>query len=553
MMGTEPRDSLAPSVFGPLPSPSRYAMKTLLTRALRIPPLLRWSPARELLSSVVVFLVALPLCIAIAIGSGMDPRLGIICGVVGGLVTGYFSGSPLQVSGPAAGLMVLVAGFVAEYGVAAMGIVTLMCGLLQVLSGKLRLGRFFRAASPSVVHGMLAGIGVSILAGQLHVAFDASPVGGPMANFAALPARFMASIGTEAIWAFVIAVSVVALMILWEKYRPDALNNIPGALVAVVVATVGAIAFGLQVTRLNLGDGLGEAIVLPSGTWLQAIQAPGVWGAALVFAIIASAESMLSANAVDQLHDGERTKYDQELVAQGIGNSVCGLLGTMPMTGVIVRSKANVDSGAKTRLSTMMHGVWLLVLVIFASGLLAMIPGAALAGILLLIGIRLVNVPHIIHLWKEHRSEAVIYLTTMSAIAVTDLLTGVVIGMAAFAAFQLYRLSTMRVVSERFDATSWQLVLDGAGTFVAVPQLATALDAVPTDVTSVRIDIAGLRYADAAVHGMLTSWVKQRVKIGVDVELDADHLARIARHVQERSDTTGPSYSIGAEAPLPAE
>jgi MFS superfamily sulfate permease-like transporter len=505
-------------------------MKNVVQRVFRIDPLLRWSFPKELLSSIVVFLVALPLCIAIAIGSGMDPRLGIICGVVGGIVTGYFAGSPLQVSGPAAGLMVLVAGFVAEYGVAAMGVVTLVTGVLQVVSGKLRFGRFFRAASPSVVHGMLAGIGVSILASQLHVAFDASPVGGPVANFIALPGRFMESLSGAGIFAFGIALLVVAVMVLWEKYRPDGLNYIPGALVAVVVATVGVIAFQLEITTLDLGAGLAEAIILPSGDWWTAVQSPGLWGAALVFAIIASAESMLSAAAVDQIHDGPRTNYDQELVAQGIGNSVCGLLGTMPMTGVIVRSKANVDSGAKTRLSAMMHGIWLLVLVVFASGMLTLIPGAALAGILLLIGVKLVNVPHIRHMWHAKRSEAVIYVTTMTAIAVTDLLSGVVIGMAAFALFQLYRLSTMQVEAEAVSDTTWKLSLRGAGTFMAVPTLATTLDGIPLGI-DITIDIQDLHYADAAVAGMLESWVTQRRKLGAEIELDRSRLDQISRRV----------------------
>jgi len=306
----------------------------------------------------------------------------LISAIVGGLVVGRLAGSPLQVSGPAAGLAVLVFELVHTWGIGMLGVIVVLAGVLQTVAGLLGLGRWFRAVSPSVVHGMLAGIGLMILASQLLVVFDVAPTGSSIGDWLALPGAALRAVGGGAPLASALTGFVgIAGIVLWERWRPAGLQAVPGALVGVVSASVLALFFGLPVPYVELPtDLLGTLDLTTPSDLLAGITHPGVWAGAAGLAAVASAEAMLSATAVDQMHDGERTDYDRELVAQGIGNLVSGGLGALPVTGMIVRSSANVQAGATTRLPAMLHGLALLVLVLGAPALLGLIPLAARSG-----------------------------------------------------------------------------------------------------------------------------------------------------------------------------
>ena len=321
---------------------------------------------RDLLASVVVFLVALPLCMGISIASGMPPTAGIITGIIGGLVVGFLAGSPLQVSGPAAGLSVLVLQFVQANGVEMLGVVVLFAGILQFAAGSFKLGQWFRAVSPAVIHGMLAGIGVLILVAQFHVMLDGKPLGTGIQNLVGMPGALMAAIeaGDHHLKAGGIGLLTILTIIGWS-YAPKAWRVMPAPLVGVIVAILAAYVLGLSdITYVSVPDNIWSTVAFPTIDHLtRIIEAPILIGA-ISIAFIASAETLLCATAVDQMHSGPRTKYDKELSAQGVGNMICGLLGVLPMTGVIVRSGANVDAGAATRASAILHGVWLL---LFAS------------------------------------------------------------------------------------------------------------------------------------------------------------------------------------------
>ncbi|HEV7778650.1 MAG TPA: SulP family inorganic anion transporter, partial [Luteibacter sp.] len=315
---------------------------------------------RDLLGSVVVFLVALPLCMGIAIASGMPPSAGLISGIVGGLVVGFIAGSPLQVSGPAAGLAVLVFELVRTHGVVALGPVVLLAGLIQLVAGVCRVGVWFRMTSPAVVAGMLSGIGILIVASQSHVLLDAIPLAKGMENFAALPGAVLEALGGTGMAALSVGLATIAIMLGWEKLRPARLKAVPGALLAVVALTAVVQYFDIAVNTVDVPSNLASAISLPSFGSLFGLFDSALIVAAVTFAFIASAETLLSAAAVDRMHDGERTNYDRELAAQGIGNMLCGFLGALPMTGVIVRSAANVQAGSATRMATVFHGGWIL-------------------------------------------------------------------------------------------------------------------------------------------------------------------------------------------------
>lgn len=474
---------------------------------------------RDLTASIVVFLVAMPLCMGIAIASGVPPEKGLVTGIIGGLVVGLLAGSPLQVSGPAAGLAVIVFEFVREHGLVVLGPVLLLAGLLQLIAGALRLGGLFRAISPAVVHGMLAGIGALIVIGQFHILFDARPLSSGLENLAMMPVRvlgldFANAAATE--MALALGVLTIAVMLGWEKLRPKALTLVPGALLGVVAATAVAWSLGLSVARIAVPKSIGAAFAVPTGIeWFAPLADPALLVTALAIAFIASAETLLSAAAVDRMHDGARTKYDRELGAQGLGNMLCGLFGALPMTGVIVRSSANVQAGAKTRLSTMLHGVWILGFVALLPWLLREVPMAALGGVLVVTGWRLVSLQHVRHLLKAHGLlPAAIWAVTFVLVVTSDLLTGVLVGLALSALELLPHARDLRFrVHEHQDGEETRVALQGAATFVGLTRLNAVLEKQQAD-RSIHLDLGHVRTMDHTTAEALSEWIVRRRQAG---------------------------------------
>ena len=433
----------------------------------------------DLGASVVVFLVALPLCVGVAVASGVPAELGIVTGVVGGIVVGLLPGSTMQVSGPAAGLTVLVADAVSRHGLEALGVIVLGAGLLQVVLGLARGGRWFRAISPSVVQGMLAGIGLVLIFGQLkHLVV--SPV------------------------AAALGVLTVLIMLLWQR---TPMRVVPGILVGVVVCTALAAVFASSVEKITVGT-LSADVHLPNFSLLDT----GVIGTAVVFALVASAESMFSAAAVDRMHTGPRTQYNKELVAQGVGNSICGLLGALPMTAVIVRSSANVNAGARTKASRVLHGVWLLLFVVLLPGLLTLIPIAVLAAVLVHAGWKLLGLREVVTLWRTDKAEMGVLVLTAGLIVGTDLLTGTVVGLLAAVVKTAWDVSRLQVT-----VTPEGVALRGNATFLRLPVLLDELERV--DREHVRMDLSGVRHLDQACGQAIDQWVDQSRKAGRTVEL----------------------------------
>jgi MFS superfamily sulfate permease-like transporter len=332
---------------------------------------------QDFCASVVVFLVALPLSMGIALASGMPPIAGLVSGIIGGLVVGSLSGSPLLVSGPAAGLIILVMNIHQEHGFAVLGLVVLMAGLLQIVAGKLHWGQWFRAVSPAVVEGMLTGIGLLILANQFHVMVDdPSQAENGLLQLLTIPLAVMKGLfppeGTAHHLAAGIGVLTVGTLVLWRVFAKGAFRHVPAALVAVVAGTFVANAYQLPISFIAPPQW--QALPTP---WQVLSQAPQLlnarlWSDILGMVFIASAETLLCATAIDQMSPKSKTHYDKELSAQGVGNMLCGLFGLLPLTGVIVRSAANVQAGANTRLSTILHGLWMLAFIAFLPGVLTL-------------------------------------------------------------------------------------------------------------------------------------------------------------------------------------
>ncbi|MFJ6270365.1 SulP family inorganic anion transporter [Pseudarthrobacter oxydans] len=466
--------------------------------------------AADVPASLVVFLVALPLSLGIAAASGAPVMAGLIAAAVGGIVAGSLGGSPLQVSGPAAGLTVVVAGIVQEFGWQVTCAITAAAGVVQLLLGISRVGRAALAVSPVVVKAMLAGIGVTIILQQVHVLLGSQPAGSALENLSALPAAIT---GVE-LHAALLGLTVVAILLGW-KYLPAAVRRVPGPLAAVAAGTALSVAFAPAVERISFTGSILDAVALPQlpdGSWRAAAFA------VLTMALIASIESLLSAVAVDKMQHGPRTNLNRELVGQGAANIVSGSLGGLPVTGVIVRSATNVEAGAATRASAVLHGVWLLAFSALFAGLIQLIPLSVLAGLLVVIGARLIKVADI--RTSLRTGDLLIYAVTLLCVVFLNLLEGVMIGLALAAASVLWRVlrATVHAQAPVPPSRSWRITIDGSCSFFALPRLNRVLHSVPAG-EHVLVEL-NADYVDHAFREALLAWQQQYQAAGGTVLLE---------------------------------
>ena len=481
---------------------------------------------KDLSASLVVFLVALPLCMGIALASGVPPARGLVTGIVGGIIVGLFSGSPLQVSGPAAGLAVIVFELIHEHGISALGPILILAGAMQLTAGLLKMGRWFRAISPEVIHGMLAGIGVLIVIQQFHVVLDRTPKSNGPANILAMGEAVFGGIfplnGSREEAAALVGIITLGVMLLWERFRPAKLRLLPGALLGIAAGTTVAQVFHLGVNRVNVPSNLSDMVSITGLSTMASVNWFSLIGTAAALAFIASAETLLSAAAVDQMQTRVRANYDKELAAQGVGNMLCGFLGALPMTGVIVRSSANVQAGAETRKSTILHGLWLLLFVLAMPFVLRMIPTASLAAVLVLTGIKLVKPKDVLHLRRFGWAPVGIYLLSMGTIVATNLLTGVLVGIGLSLLRVLWKVTHLEThVEEKDDMT--EVHFSGIGTFLAIPKITAALDQVSVD-KPVVVHTHSLRYVDHACIEVIESWAERREQNGQEVHVSMEKL-----------------------------
>ncbi len=468
----------------------------------------------DLLGSVVVFLVALPLCMGIAIASGVPPAAGLVTGIIGGLLVGALSGCPLQVSGPAAGLSVIVFQIIQEHGIAMLGPIVLFAGLIQVAAGLLKAGQLFRSISPAVIHGMLAGIGALIFAAQFHVMVDHTPKPSGLANFAAIPesvSLLFQDLDHDHHMAAIVGFVTLGVMLTWTALAQGRLKTIPGALLGVIAGTTLAQWGQWQIHYVKLPGSLADSMTITHPWNILGLFSMEIFWESLALAFIASAETLLSAAAVDQMAKGQqKTNYDRELFSQGVGNTLCGLLGALPMTGVIVRSAANVNAGSKTRMATVFHSVWLLILVVAFPGVLQLVPTASLAAILVFTGIKLLDLPTFRHLNKYGWDVAAIAVLTTLTIVCASLLAGIGVGIALSIIKLLWAISKLEVkvdqdpLSDRIDA---QFL--GSASFINLPRFTDALEALP-QTADLHVHMRGLNYIDHAAMEALSSWEKNR-------------------------------------------
>ncbi|KUN79817.1 transporter [Streptomyces bungoensis] len=481
-------------------------------------------------ASVAVFLIALPLSLGIALATGAPLRAGLVAAAVGGLVAGRLGGCPLQVSGPAAGLTVVTADLIHRYGWQATCGITVLAGLAQLGLGCLRVARGALAVSPAVVHGMLAGIGITIAVAQLHIVLGGSPDSSVLANLLALPAQ-LARLDPAAVS---MSALTLTLLLAWPRVPGRAgslLRRIPAPLVAVAGATATAALAGLALPRVDLPSWRSHALAgLPEGPVL------GIAAAVLSTTLVCSVQSLLGAVAVDKLVASRpgpqarvgRSDLDRELLGQGAANIVSGALGGLPVAGVAVRSSANVNSGAVSRNSTMFHGVLVVVAALLMVPLLERIPLSSLAALVMAVGIQMVSLHHI-RTVTRHR-EVPVYAATTLGVVFLGVLQGVALGVAVAVALALRRLTRTRITHDEKEGVH-HVRVRGQLTFLAVPRLSRALHLVPHGAPAV-VELDG-SFMDHAAYESLQDWRSAHTARGGTAEL------------------TGRRSAVRADAPTP--
>lgn len=510
----------------------------------------------DLPASVVVALVALPLCLGIALASGAPLFSGLISGIVGGIVIGAVSRSPLSVSGPAAGLTVIVLDAIQSlpsYQVFLAAVV--IAGVIQIVFSVSRAGLLSEFVPSSVITGMLAAIGLILILKQVPYAvgyekdfegserfFDADG-GNTLSTFIGGLTNSLTP------GAAIIGITCTIFLFAWDKLKPKQgpFKLLPGPLVVVLIGVAGnALLAALRpdwalgakhLVQVPMADGFDGFIALFTFPDFSALGSTLVWTTALTLAIVASLESMLSVKAIDEL-DPQRRSTDKnwELLAQGSGNIVSGMIGGLPVTSVIVRSSANVLAGAESKTSTIMHGLWLLLSVAMIPSLLNLIPLSALAAVLIHTGYKLTNPALYIERYRQGLTQSIPFVVTIVAILFTDLLIGILIGLTVGFAFVIAR-NFRPAITFAVDGDDCLLRARRNLYFIHKYELQKALDRVPDNSVLV-IDLSSTSYVDLDNIDIINAFIKGAVYRNIDVHVRNDIAERSAPMIH------APTYGV---------
>lgn len=495
---------------------------------------------QDLAAGFVVFLVALPLCLGIALASEAPLLSGIISGVVAGLVVSLISGSELSVSGPAAGLTAtVIAGQLAIGSFEGILVATTLSGFIQILLGTIRSGHLATLFPASVIKGMLAGIGVIIILKQLPYAFgwrgdfDLEDGLSTMFTFQNSHLILKASVGSISFGSLVISLAGAIVLLAWQSRAQKGytfFKTFPGALAAVIVGVLLNQSFGYWLPYLEISRESGQLVTLPSlaspaeifslmlGDWSLWVQNEVVWAVALTIAVVGSVETLLCVEAADKLDPLRRiSRPNRELVAQGIGNAIAGALGGLPLTSVIVRSSANIYAGARTRISAFVHGVLLLLCVAFLPSLLNSIPLASLATVLIFVGYKLCNFSVFKHMRESGIDQLSPFIITLLSVVFLDLLSGVAIGTVAglFFVLKMNYHAAFTVVSED---NFYLIRFNKDVNFIQKVALKKALARIP-DHSSTLIDGGSVMFIDYDIFELLQDFQRSAADRHIKVNL----------------------------------
>lgn len=497
----------------------------------------------DLRSSLVVFLVALPLCLGIALASNAPLASGLIAGIIGGIVVGAISGSPISVSGPAAGLTVIVASAISQLGsFEAFTMSVFFAGLMQILFGILKGGSIGNYFPSSVIKGMLAAIGLILILKQFPhaVGYDTDFMGDESFNQVDGQNTFSEILtAIQATHAGSIVVAMISIMIMlgWDKGAQKGkafFQLIPGALVAVFTSVILNEIFKLVSTDLVIEskhlvqlpfDGgfrdFFKEIKMPNWNLLSNTE---IYSTAFVIALVASIESLLSIEAADKIDEsGTMTSKNRELLAQGLGNTISGLVGGLPVTAVIVRTSANASAGAKTNLSAVLHGCWLIGCIVAIPHVLNLIPLSCLAAVLLLVGYKLTKPEIIKKMYQKGWNQFVPFIVTILAILFTDLLVGIIIGMGV-GFFYVIRSSVHKSIVMVNEGNEFLIRFHKDVSFLQKSELLRMFDQIPSN-ASVVIDGSRSVYVDDDITDLIEDYMRRAHSNDISVELKKSSLA----------------------------
>ena len=492
----------------------------------------------DLPAAIVVFLVAIPLCLGIAVASGLNEFSGIIGGIVGGVVIGFISGSHLSVSGPAAGLTAIVAGAVLKLpAVEAFFLAVVLAGIFQVIMGVCKLGVIGDYIPNSVIKGMLAAIGIILILKQLPhlVGYDKSYEGDETFIRASGENTFsdiINSLNHLTPVSVLIGISGIVILLVYELpavKKKKIFQLVSGPLVVVIMGIL--LHYFLSDISSPLTNRDSDLVNIPvAGTgkeFLSFFHFPNwsfisnkeVWVTAVTLALVASLETLLSLEAVDKLDPLQRfSPPNRELAAQGAGNIVSGLLGGLPLTSVIVRSSANVNAGAKTKMSTILHGLLIFTCVAFLPGVLNLIPKAALAAILVFTGYKLAKVSVFKDFYRQGWDRFMPFVITVTAIVFSDLLKGVLIGIAA-GIFYIIRSNFRTAIFTMADKGHYLIRLRKDISFFSKPKLKAILEHMKPD-SSVIIDLTKAEFIDKDIIDTLNEFTVNAPEKNITVTIN---------------------------------
>jgi MFS superfamily sulfate permease-like transporter len=497
----------------------------------------------DVVSGFIIFLIALPLCLGIALASGAPPIAGIISGIIAGTLANLLSGSYVTINGPAAGMIVIVAGAITELGFEQALAVGVVAGAIQVVLCFVKAGKLTGFFPLSVIHGMLAGIGLIIMAGQIHVALGRqNPGEHGIQILTSIPPSFANLVPATAL----VGLAAVLIMVFWPKLGSIS-KVVPAPLVAVIVGTGIALVNGAG-PRLDLGEG-GLLAGFTGPDFSAILSGPAIkW--ILLYVFVASIESLLTAEAVDKLDPFQRrSDMNKELFGKGVGNMASSAIGGLPMIAEVVRSKANILNGARTRWSNFFHGVFLGLFVLAAPGLLEFIPLAALAGILLVIGFKLAHPNDFRHALQVGKADFVLMVVTALAVLLTDLLIGVASGIVLGLLWAVVKGTSVGNLFKPAVAVDQQdeeinIELRKALGFHNFIPLRSKLDGLPTGKT-VKLDFTDVHYVDPTVmeriHDFEAGYIADGgrvVRVG-DGHLTADSPHEFAMRTAPKSSLRG--------------
>lgn len=468
--------------------------------------------ASDAVSGFIVFLLALPLSLGIAKASDFPPIMGLITAIIGGMVVSFFAGSRLTIKGPAAGLIVIVAGAVAEFGGGETGWhlalgAMVVAGLVQILFGVFKLGKLMDFFPLSAVHGMLAAIGLIIIGKQIPVLLDVNPVLAkgkePLELFASIP-EFLANWDPKAT---LIGVISLAIMIGWPYINYKFIKKIPAPLVVLAIAIPAELMMDFQTTEpqyalVHIGNLLDNININASfdgveqtGTFIKFV---------IMFALVGSLESLLTVKAMDMLDTFKRkSNANKDLIATGIGNTFVAFLGGLPMISEVARSSANIANGAKTRWANFFHGFFILIFLLLASHLIELIPNTALAAMLITVGIKLTHPKEFIHTLKIGKEQLLIFIVTILFTLGVDLLVGIGAGILTEIIVNLYNGKPLSAIFKAptevsFTDEAYLVEISDAAVFTNFLGIKRKLEAIPP-AFSVTIDLSKTQLVDHSV------------------------------------------------------